>query len=480
MTLRFALATAAPLAVFACGGAAAPTEDLLPGRSRPLLSHDWKHPREFTFQPVSFRPPDPGELVRSGGVRALVLEGADETLVRLTAAAPLGRLYERPGEAGASDYIAQMLADPDGWAAGRQIASRLASVGARVQVEQWLDATRVSIEVLEEDWREGLAILIDLLRGLKPDPVALTAYRTGPGYTAVLGGVEGAGFRPAVELQRRLAGYPLAPPDPGVPVSAQAVRAVISRSLAADAVVLAVAGAVSRRDAVAALDAGGWPPIGVVPTRAAVASRGAGGSIETVDAPTLEGWIAIGRYIEPVARAEQAALAVMADLLGTRLNIAAREIRGLANRDLFLLPQEFGFGGLMHVRTGGRPEAVAPLVKISLEELQRLRAADDEVSAEELERAKGGLVLGQWQGALDGVRPASSTYALELLRYGDLQRLVGWPAAVDAVTAEQVKAAARRYLDPTQMVTVVVGPLEKIRTARHPRWPAALHELAMR
>ena len=56
------------------------------------------------------------------------------------------------------------------------------------------------------------------------------------------------------------------------------------------------------------------------------------GSIKTVDAASLEGWIAIGRYVEPVPADQQAALAVMADVLGTRLNIAAREIRGLANR----------------------------------------------------------------------------------------------------------------------------------------------------
>jgi len=39
---------------------------------------------------------------------------------------------------------------------------------------------------------------------------------------------------------------------------------------------------------------------------------------------------------------------------------------------------------------------------------------------------------------------------------------------------EQVKEAADRYLDPSQMVTVVVEPMEKIAAAKHPRWPATL------
>ena len=79
---------------------------------------------------------------------------------------------------------------------------------------------------------------------------------------------------------------------------------------------------------------------------------------------------------------------------------------------------------------------------------------------------------------LDGVRPAGGMYAEELVRHDSLDALLGWPAAVQAVTAAQVKDAATRYLDPAALVTVVVGPLEQIRAARHPRWPASLDELA--
>ncbi len=40
-----------------------------------------------------------------------------------------------------------------------------------------------------------------------------------------------------------------------------------------------------------------------------------------------------------------------------------------------------------------------------------------------------------------------------------------------------VKAIAREYLDPATFVTVVAGPLDRIRAARHPRWPVALEEV---
>jgi zinc protease len=474
---------AAATAMFAqCGRSSTPSGDTLPGRSRPLLAHGWKHPRDLAFQPGAFTPPSPGELAHTkSGVRALVLEDSRETLVRVSAVIPLGRLLERQGEAGASGYAAQLLANPDTWPAADAIALRLAAVGARPHVEQWLDATRVSVEVLAEDWREGLGILIGLLRALPADQSPLT-FRSGTGYAPVTGGVEGAGFRPAVELQRLLVGYPLAPPDPGQALSRAAARALFARAVSPTATVVGVAGRVSRQEALGALEdaTSGWTSTAEAPTPAALASRSAPAAMTTIEAPILEGWIAIGRVVGPIPANEQPALAVMADLLGTRLNIAAREKRGLANRDNFVLPAELDRGGLLHIRTGGRPEAVAPLVKVSLDEVRRLHAPGEPIGAEELDDAKGAVVRGKWQATLDGVRTASDTYLLELLRHGSVDRLRAWPDAVRAVTADQVKAAAQRYLDPAQMSTVVVGPLETIRAARHPRWPASLDELARR
>jgi predicted Zn-dependent peptidase len=106
-----------------------------------------------------------------------------------------------------------------------------------------------------------------------------------------------------------------------------------------------------------------------------------------------------------------------------------------------------------------------------------LHDSAEALNDEELARAKGALVLGQWQAALDGPRQASATYALETVRREGLHDFLEWPQAVDAVTAKQVKAAALKYLDPGEMVTVVVGPIEAIRRAKHPRWPVTLDDV---
>jgi predicted Zn-dependent peptidase len=178
-----------------------------------------------------------------------------------------------------------------------------------------------------------------------------------------------------------------------------------------------------------------------------------------------------------VSAADQPVLAVMVEVLDNRLNIATREMRGLSNRTTILLPDTANRAGLLHIRSGGRQEAVAPLVKVSLDELRRLHADDDQITHDEMRRAKGTLILGTWQRSLDGAGEASATFALETVRHGSTTQILGWPSVVEPVTIAQVKHAAKTYLDPASLSVVVVGPIAHIRNARHPRWPAALDQL---
>ncbi len=466
--------------------------DTLPGRSRPIFEHGWADPSELALGPAAFTPPNPNAtfIETSSGVQGYVVPGGpDDPLVRITVALPLGRLHEAEGEAGASALVTQLLTTRGPAGASDPLSLRLAELGTSLSTVETLDATHISIHVLPEDWQEALELLVELVRNPDLDAAAIRAYRAGPGYSMPMAGIGGDGFRPKVELERRLGGYPLAPPDPGTAVSPAAVRALAARSLAADRVVFGVGGAVSRDEVEEILGSvtRGWAASGgpaveasvVEPTTdaSATASGGAFNRFHGVDVPSLEGWIAIGRAVGAVPDADRAALAALRFILAERLNIAAREIRGLANRDHFEIPVTGSGSGLLVVRTGGRPEAVAPLVRYSLDEIERMHDPDEPVTEAEVTRAKGWLVDAVWRRSLELATGASETLAVEHVRRGGTDHLMGWPGAVGAVTAEDVKAVALEYLDPSAFVTVVAGPLERIRAARHPRWPAALDEL---
>ena len=469
--------TTAALTLSACD-----TDNTLPGRSRPIFEHDWPAPGELTGGSSAFTPPDPAEALfeASSGVRAYIVPAEADPLVRITAALPLGRLHERAGEAGASALLTHLLTTRGAAGAGEPLSLRLAELGASLNSVETLDATHLSLNVLPEDWREGLELLVGLVRDPDLDAQTVRAYRAGPGYGMPMAGIAGDGYRPKVELERFLHGYPLAPPDPGTAVSLAAVRALAARSLAADRVVFGIGGAVSGIEAEEALEAatGGWAPSGgPAPEIAAVEPREPSSRFHTVDVPSLEGWIAIGRVVGAVPEADRAPLAALRFILAERLNIAAREKRGLANRDDFEVPVTASGTGLLLVRTGGRPEAVGPLVRYSLDEIARLHDPDVPVTAAEVTRAQGWLLGAVWQRSLELAADASLTFAVERVRRGSTERLMGWPEAVGSVTAAEVRRVAQDYLDPAGFTTVVAGPLAEIRAARHPRWPVSLDEL---
>jgi hypothetical protein len=467
----------------ACQKASARQSERLPGRTRPVLEHGWPHPRDLQFGANTFQPPDPKAalIATASGLRAYVVGAAGDPIVQIVAAMPLGRVFEGPAERGASELVARQLQQQIGRALGE------AFVG-RVQVDQDADLTRVSVQAPAADWRRSIAAVAGALKDVRLDPAAIGAYRTGPGYARPTRGTGGAGFRPAVELARLSAPFPVAPPEPGRTVSRDAVTALAARALVPRSIIVGIGGDVGREDVARALQemTAGWTSA-AAPVRAPDPDATSAMGLErawaerrrfhAIDEPGFTTWIAIGHAVPPIVGSDEAAVAVMTEILNIRLNISAREMRGLANQAVLQVPATTRHGGLLHVRTAGRPESVAPLVQLSRQELSRIREPGGAPTLAELEQAKGGLVLSQWQRALDGARAATATYAAETARYGSLDRLNGWPAAVRAVTAAQVAAAARRYIEPERLGTVLIGQLDAVRTARHPRWPAALEEL---
>ena len=478
------------LAGLVLGGCGDRADNTLPGRSRPLLEHDWPDPGELALGPAAFTPPDPEEALfeASSGARAYIVTGAAaDPLVRLTAALPVGRLHEGDGEAGASALLTRLLTTLGPAGANSPFSLRLAELGTSLNAAETLDAAHISLHVLPEDWQEGLELLVQLVRNPDLDAGVIRAYRAGPGYDMPMAGIDGDGFRPKVELERLIHGYPLSPPDPGAAIAPEAVHALASRALAADRVIFGVGGPVPRDEVEEVLESAtrDWAPSGepapepsvIEPASTTTDPGGPATRFHAVDVPSLEGWIAIGRVVGSIPESDQAALSVLRFILAERLNIAAREMRGLANRDDFEIPVAASGTGLLLVRTGGRPEAVAPLVRYSRDELERMHDPNEPVTGAEVTRARGWLVNAVWRRSLELATSASETLAVAHVRHGGTDYLMGWPAMVRSVTGEDVKAIAREYLDPATFTTVVAGPLERIRAARHPRWPVALDDL---
>ncbi|MEX1182031.1 MAG: insulinase family protein [Gemmatimonadota bacterium] len=439
----------------------------LPGHSRPVLEHDWPHPDELSFDDGGFRATDPASALFTSpaGVRAYIINDASDPLVRITAALPLGRNTE--DGPGAADAAADVLR--------RTLADRLGGdfVGD-VAVSGQAGVTTLTVETFAEDWQRVLTAVLATLREPQLDDVA--AARTGNDATD---GAAGAIAR----LTRLTARYPGAPPEPGSAVDAAAVRRTALRALDPHAVVIGVAGGLARADAEAAIVAAtaGWTGIAAAQPSSRAPTIDAtllpAEALHTVDVPGELSWVVVGQTMPAIAPQDEAAVAALEEIINIRLNIVTREMRGLTNRAMLVLPEPLDGAGLLYVRTSSRAESVAPLIRLAVEELTRIRGTAGTPTAEELDQVKGGLVRGLWQRGLDGPRATAATYAMETARRGSLDALLGWPAAVNSVTAADVTAAAIMYIDPAKLTAVVVGPIDAVRAARHPRWPAGLEDM---
>jgi zinc protease len=143
--------------------------------------------------------------------------------------------------------------------------------------------------------------------------------------------------------------------------------------------------------------------------------------------------------------------------LGSRLFLRIREKLGLA---YYVGAQKFlGLAsGYFAFYAGTEPEKVALVESEMLKEAEVLRT--EGLSAEELKRAKA-KVIGQKKIARQDLGGYAMTTALDELyglgyQFSDLE-----DAKYEAVTLDQIKAVAQKYLKPDALVIAVIEPHSK-------------------
>ena len=140
--------------------------------------------------------------------------------------------------------------------------------------------------------------------------------------------------------------------------------------------------------------------------------------------------------------------------LGSRLFLRIRDQLGLAyyvgaQNFIGLVPGYFAF------YTGTAPEHVQRVEEELLKEAALLRS--EGLTAEELKRAQA-KIIGQKKIAKQDLGGLAMTTALDELYGLGYANTDGEDAKFEAVTLDQVKAAAQKYLTPDALVISVVKP----------------------
>ena len=439
-----------------------------------IQAQDYTPPRGMGLPDTGFERPDPirYQVELSNNLVAYIVEEKEAPLVTVTAFVRGGTASDETD--GSAEALARAFQRGPGFTTANEFTGKLQKMVADYRVNVSQEMMEISLNVPSEHMVEALQLVSGILREPAIDPGDIEAIRAAAGHERRYGnGPEGArSLFEDVILRSHIYDRTLVT-DEIRRLSVKSVQAFHSAHFVPGNVVLALSGAFVAQDAQTALNEhfgdwqGGPAPKMILarPVNAATTRQ-----IHTYALDTRQAWIALGHEISPVSQEARPALDVMNYILGgghfdTRLFRATRDQRGLTN-DASGFPEPGIWGpGIYPFLTSGRHEVIPLLVDLVLQEIDRIRS--EPVYEEELFVAIGALVDGSFQMLFEDGHATARTFAQEWIRYRHHRGTEQYPERVRAITAEDVLAAANKYLDPERLQLVIVGPIDRVFDAKN-------------
>jgi zinc protease len=412
----------------------------------------------------------------SNGLDVRVISHRSVPVAAVVLLVPGGSSVDPTGRPGLASIAADLLDEGSGSSSALEISDRIARIGGDLDVEVGPDATVVSLTTIERFLDTGL----DLVREMATAPTLadedfarvrqlrlerLRQMKDLPGALA---------DRAFADLVYR--SHPYAQPTLGTTgslasITVDEVRTYHARMFQPGGATIVVAGDRSIADLIGAAERafGTWAPDPTVapldrnrarevPSRlpaarlVAVARQGAAQSA-----------LRMGHVAAARSTPDYPALVLLNTVLGgqfvSRLNLNLREDKG------FTYGVRTGFDlrrgeGPFVLETSVGTEVTSAALTEAFREIRDIRG-ERPVTPDELAMARSAVALGYPRGFETAQQVARSAAQLALHELPD-SYFEDFVPMLDAVTLDDVTAAARRYLDPDRMATVVVGDIDKI------------------
>jgi len=432
------------------------------------------HPRELTFDPLEFTPPNPANHrhVLSNGVVVFVVEDHTLPLVTLSVLVRTGGYLDPPDKTGLAGLAGDQIRD-GGTASmtpaefDEEAAFLAAQIGSGVGETQGT----ASVDCLAKDLDAALDLFFDMLRNPRFDEsrVALAKSR-------MLRAMERRNDSTASIENREWARLMRGEDHFSTRLATKgSVEAITRADLVAfheqyyhpGGFIFAVSGDVDTPKILTELEARmqGWegkpaavPP---VPKPAHTPSP----ALYLVNkADVNQGRVAIGHLGTMRDNPDRYTLLVMNEILGgggfsSRLLTRIRSDEGLA----YSVFSDFGLGtyypGVFSVGFQSRNETVARATAIVLQEIERIR--QEKVSDAELKTAIASFVE-TFSRNFSSPAATAMLFASDEYTGRDPSYLQVYRERISAVTADDVMRAAREYLHPDRLALLVVGNLDDI------------------
>lgn len=418
--------------------------------------------------PAPPRVPRPERYTLANGLRVVAARQAGLPQIVIRLVLPAGSAADPTGGAGTAALVGQLLTEGTAQLTAEELNARLDLLGASVEVDVGHDFAEVELFLLSETLDEALPLLADLV--VRPAFPATEVERVRDELLDSLAArldesANVADDRTAAEVFG--ADHPYGRPALGTPdsvaeLSVSALQAFHHAYYRPEGSLLVAAGDLNPRALAEQLERvlHDWRGAPEAPLTSRDAEAMASGA-ETIILPwkgALQSEIRIAGRGLPRNSADWIPAALANYILGGstitgRLGANLREEKGWTYGARSSFVAALGAGGWVAetaVDVEVRDEALREMHR----EIRRI--LDEPVGDAELRRAKDALILSLPRAFETPRRVVSRFVTLEAFGLPD-EYWSRFPAAVEAVTAEEVMLMARRYLDPARLVSVLVG-----------------------
>ncbi len=417
--------------------------------------------------PVAAKVPPASEKTLANGLRVIVAPKPGLPLISASLRISAGSAYDPAGKSGLAAMTADLTTRGTKTRTATQIASEIESLGATIGAGAGPDATDVSISTRSDKAGQAFAIMADVAQNpaFAQDELDRARQETLDNIKVQLTQPRAVG---SLALTRALFG---AGPYGGTP-TAKSLNSLKQPELAAfhaanwrpDNAVLVIAGDVTPEAGFALAEEalGNWAkPSTPLPAAPAAGTPSAPRAI-ALDMPQIgQAAVFLGRPGPSRLADDYYAAAVANNVLGggysARLNAEIRIKRGLsygANSSLSARKQTAPIVAAAQTRN----DAVPDVVDLMLAEFARLGA--EAIPEKELSARKA-VIIGGFGRSVETTAGLAGQYSA-LAQFGlPLEKLQTYSGDINAVTPEQVAAAARTHYDPATATVVVVGDTEQ-------------------
>jgi predicted Zn-dependent peptidase len=430
--------------------------------------------RSTAPQPGAPRPYHFPNVVRrtlDNGLRLLVAENHNAPLVSMRTLMRSGADYDTRELAGLASLAAELLDEGAGSRDAVRLAEDLGLLGASLGSGADWDASYISVDTLSRTFDDALAIFADVnQRPMLPEAsldrvrserlMELLQQRDDPGAIA------GKRFSKLIYGGGTYGNTVIGNPESVARINVDDVKRYYATHFVPNHGSIVIAGDLDAEQALDALSRffGDWPASEVPPRPQITPNANEASRIYLIDRPTaVQSEIRVGHLGIPRSTEDYFALSVMNALLGgvfnSRINLNLREKHGYTYgaRSAFAFRRQ---AGPFVVSAPVRNEVTRESVTEVLGELRRIRTGD--VEERELEDTKNYMM-----GSFPSTVQSSSDIAGRLLDmelydlptdYFDRYR-----ENIGAVSKTAVEHVAQKYIDPENVIIVIVGNASQIR-----------------